>query len=82
MHRLAGFWRFAGRRPKMSEDVPKTSLKMSQDVLETFRQIDHRGGMATLASTDQPEARLGLTSADVVTASDVAEFLHPGFHGV
>lgn len=55
-------------------------MKTSQDVLETSQQMGHRAGVATLANTgnhedrSQPTASLG--AADVMTVSDVAEFLH------
>ncbi len=53
---------------------------MSEDVLETSRRVGHRDGMATLASIvgrgDEPERAVSLGAADVMTVSDVAEFLH------
>lgn len=55
-------------------------MKTSQNVLETSREVGHREGMPTLASLDdhgdQPEPAAGLCAADVMTAADVAEFLH------
>lgn len=49
---------------------------MSPDALETSRRIGHLGGMATPASTNGTEPAVGLTAADVMTASDAAKFLH------
>ena len=82
-----GLLGFAGTRPKSSQNVPRnvrkrprTSLKTSQDVLETSQEVGHCQGMAMLAITDprgdRPENAAGLSAMDVMTPSDVAEFLH------
>lgn len=55
-------------------------MKPSQNVLETSRRGGHRGGMATVARLEhhqheqEPPERLG--AGDVMTAADVADFLH------